>query len=94
MSPEDNLLPEDREWLAEHGWRDTSADYPAIGTEASGGDAFRRLLATWCIAVWTFVAVAGIAAIWIDPDAINAVLGVGIVAIISTIGYIAERWIG
>jgi hypothetical protein len=27
------LLPEDREWLAQHGWRDTSKDYPEIGTE-------------------------------------------------------------
>lgn len=27
------LLPEDREWLERHGWRDTSNDYPEIGTE-------------------------------------------------------------
>lgn len=29
------LTAEDREWLAEHGWRDTSDDYPSIGTERS-----------------------------------------------------------
>jgi hypothetical protein len=27
------LLPEDREFLERHGWRDTSKDYPTIGTE-------------------------------------------------------------
>lgn len=31
--PENALLPEDREWLERYGWRDTSADYPTIGTE-------------------------------------------------------------
>ena len=28
-----SLLPEDREWLTKHGWRDTTDDYPEIGTE-------------------------------------------------------------
>jgi hypothetical protein len=27
------LLPEDRDWLTRRGWRDTSNDYPTIGTE-------------------------------------------------------------
>jgi hypothetical protein len=27
------LQPEDREFLEQHGWRDTSNDYPTIGTE-------------------------------------------------------------
>ncbi|TCO57149.1 hypothetical protein [Actinocrispum wychmicini] len=27
------LLPEDRTWLTAQGWRDTSNDYPEIGTE-------------------------------------------------------------
>jgi len=27
------LLPEDREWLTKNGWRDTTDDYPTIGTE-------------------------------------------------------------
>jgi hypothetical protein len=27
------LLPGDREWLTQRGWRDTTDDYPEIGTE-------------------------------------------------------------
>lgn len=27
------LTDEDRQWLTEQGWRDTSNDYPTIGTE-------------------------------------------------------------
>lgn len=30
------LLPEDREWLAEHGWQEP-APYPEIGTERLRG---------------------------------------------------------
>ena len=36
MSDDDTveaLTPGDREWLERHGWRDTSGDYPTIGTE-------------------------------------------------------------
>lgn len=31
--PADAILPEDREFLEQHGWHDTSGDYPTIGTE-------------------------------------------------------------
>jgi hypothetical protein len=33
FTPEAILFPEDREFLERHGWRDTSGNYPTIGTE-------------------------------------------------------------